>query len=96
MCCSLDSTTTLLLLQILKKNEQMYALLAIILALSPAAQRILDENVVNMLREKYEGDYILRHPTSLLLFPIFNHPPLVNPSRNSIPGAVIALGVENP
>ncbi len=74
----------------------MYALQAIILALSPAAQRILDENVVNMLREKYEGGYILRHPTPLPLFPILQLPPLVNPSQNSIPGAVIALGVESP
>ncbi|BDA50611.1 Eukaryotic translation initiation factor 3 subunit L [Coccomyxa sp. Obi] len=39
--------------QILKKNEQMYALTAIVLALCPAAQRELDENVMNTLREKY-------------------------------------------
>ena len=38
--------------QILKKNEQMYALTAITLALCPAAQRELDEAVLNMLREK--------------------------------------------
>lgn len=38
--------------QILKKNEQMYALTAIVLALCPAAQRELDENVMNTLREK--------------------------------------------
>ena len=38
--------------QILKKNEQMYALTAIVLALCPAAQRELDENVTNTLREK--------------------------------------------
>lgn len=38
--------------QILKKNEQMYALTAIVLALCPAAQREVDENVMNTLREK--------------------------------------------
>jgi translation initiation factor 3 subunit L len=38
--------------QILKKNEQMYALLAIVVALAPAAQRNLDEQVATMLREK--------------------------------------------
>ena len=38
--------------QILKKNEQMHALVAITLALCPAAQRQLDENVFNTLREK--------------------------------------------
>jgi translation initiation factor 3 subunit L len=37
----------------LKKNEQMYALLAITLALCPAASRQLDESVANTLREKY-------------------------------------------
>lgn len=39
--------------QMLKKNEQMYALLAITLALCPAASRHLDESVSNTLREKY-------------------------------------------
>ncbi|KAK9832045.1 hypothetical protein WJX81_001814 [Elliptochloris bilobata] len=39
--------------QILKKNEQMHALVAITLALCPAAQRQLDENVFNTLRDKY-------------------------------------------
>lgn len=38
--------------QILKKNEQMYALTAITLALCPAAQRELDETVVNTLKDK--------------------------------------------
>lgn len=38
--------------QILKKNEQMYALTAVTLALCPAAQRELDETVVNTLKEK--------------------------------------------
>ena len=38
--------------QILKKNEQMYALLAAILALCPAAGRLMDENVHSALREK--------------------------------------------
>lgn len=37
---------------ILKKNEQMYALASIALALCPAAQRELDENVLLTLREK--------------------------------------------
>lgn len=39
--------------QILKKNEQMYALLAITISLCPAASRQLDEAVGTMLREKY-------------------------------------------
>lgn len=39
--------------QMLKKNEQMYALLACTVALCPAAQRGLDEGVVVQLREKY-------------------------------------------
>ncbi|CAL5229382.1 g12696 [Coccomyxa viridis] len=39
--------------QILKKNEQMYALTAITLALCPAAQRELDETVMNTLKDKY-------------------------------------------
>ena len=38
--------------QILKKNEQMYALLACATALCPTANRLLDEAVSNMLREK--------------------------------------------
>jgi hypothetical protein len=38
--------------QILKKNEQMYALLAISCALSPAALKSLDEAVTNQLKEK--------------------------------------------
>jgi len=45
--------------QILKKNEQMYAMLAIIVALAPAAQKILEENVMNQLREKH-NDKIMR------------------------------------
>ena len=40
--------------QILKKNEQMYALLAVTLALCPAASTRLDEAVATSLREKYE------------------------------------------
>ena len=36
----------------MKKNEQMHALVAIALALCPAAQRQLDENVFNTLRDK--------------------------------------------
>jgi len=39
--------------QILKKNEQMFAMLAVIVALSPTAQRNLEENVLNMLRDKH-------------------------------------------
>ncbi len=38
--------------QILKKNEQMYALLAITVALCPAAAKMLDENVTTQLRER--------------------------------------------
>ena len=38
--------------QILKKNEQMYALLAMTVALSPASQKVLDENVTTQLRER--------------------------------------------
>jgi len=37
---------------ILKKNEQMYALLAMTVALSPASQKVLDENVATQLRER--------------------------------------------
>ncbi len=36
--------------QILKKNEQMYQLLAICLALCPAAAKSLDENVLMQVR----------------------------------------------
>lgn len=39
--------------QILKKNEQMYALLAICTAMCPTTNRLLDEAVANTLREKY-------------------------------------------
>jgi translation initiation factor 3 subunit L len=39
--------------QILNKNEQLYAMLAITTALCPAANRILEESVSNSLREKY-------------------------------------------
>ena len=38
--------------QVLKKNEQMYALLALVAALCPAAQNSLDESVTTQLREK--------------------------------------------
>ena len=38
--------------QILKKNEQVYALLAVVTALCPTAARLLDEAVTNTLREK--------------------------------------------
>ncbi|KXZ49005.1 hypothetical protein GPECTOR_24g295 [Gonium pectorale] len=38
--------------QMLKKNEQMYALLAICLALCPVAAKSLDENVLMQLRER--------------------------------------------
>ncbi|KAK9824526.1 hypothetical protein WJX72_011098 [[Myrmecia] bisecta] len=38
--------------QILKKNEQIYALLAITTALCPAANNLLDENILNALQEK--------------------------------------------
>ena len=44
--------------QILKKNEQMYALLAICLSLCPQTQ-LVDENVVNQLKEKY-NDKMMR------------------------------------
>lgn len=39
--------------QILKKNEQMYALLATTLSLCPAAQKNLEETINSQLREKY-------------------------------------------
>lgn len=39
--------------QILKKNEQLHALLAITTSLCPAAGRILEESVAGSLREKY-------------------------------------------
>lgn len=38
--------------QILKKNEQMYALLAVTVSLCPASQRNVDEAVSNTLKEK--------------------------------------------
>ena len=38
--------------QILKKNEQMFALLALTVALFPAATRALDQSVLNLLQEK--------------------------------------------
>ena len=38
--------------QVLKKNEQMYALLAVVLSLCPAAQGSLEESVTSQLREK--------------------------------------------
>ena len=38
--------------QVLKKNEQMYALLALVLSLCPAAQSSLEEGVTSQLREK--------------------------------------------
>ncbi|KAI7755207.1 hypothetical protein M8C21_005558, partial [Ambrosia artemisiifolia] len=46
--------------QILKKNEQMYALLAICLSLCPQ-HKLVDETVNSQLREKY-GEKILSHP----------------------------------
>ena len=39
--------------QVLKKNEQMYALLAITVALCPSAASALDDAVAGLLREKY-------------------------------------------
>ena len=38
--------------QILKKNEQMFALLALTAGLCPAATRVLDESVLNLLQDK--------------------------------------------
>ena len=38
--------------QILKKNEQIYALLAVVSALCPAASKALDENILSTLKEK--------------------------------------------
>ena len=38
--------------QILKKNEQIYALLGLTLAFCPAAAKVLDETVLNTLKEK--------------------------------------------
>lgn len=37
----------------LKKNEQMYAMLAITVALCPSAHAVLDDNVAGLLKEKY-------------------------------------------
>jgi len=42
--------------QILRKNEQMYALLAITVALCPAVQKNLEENVLVALKEKRTDD----------------------------------------
>ena len=38
--------------QILKKNEQMFALLALTAGLCPAATRVLDESVLILLQDK--------------------------------------------
>ncbi len=38
--------------QILKKNEQMFALLSITVSLCPAMNKLLDDNVLSLLREK--------------------------------------------
>ena len=38
--------------QILKKNEQMFALLALTAGLCPAATRVLDQSVLNLLQDK--------------------------------------------
>ena len=38
--------------QILKKNEQMYALLAVTTSLCPASLRHVDESVTNTLKDK--------------------------------------------
>jgi len=38
--------------QILKKNEQMFALLALTAGLCPASTRVLDESVLNLLQDK--------------------------------------------
>ena len=53
--------------QILKKNEQIYALLAITVSLCPAAIRVLDEFVLLSLREKYA----FYSQTSAVYFPCF-------------------------
>ena len=61
--------------QILKKNEQMYSLLALCVALSPVCQQLLDENVANLLRDRNmekitrlnRGDEHVRAPPSSLL-----------------------------
>jgi translation initiation factor 3 subunit L len=39
--------------QILKKNEQMYALLALVVGLCPAVQNTLDEHVLVALKDKF-------------------------------------------
>lgn len=38
--------------QMLKKNEQMYALTAVVLVLCPASQKLLDDNVLGMLKDR--------------------------------------------
>ena len=48
--------------QIIKKNEQMYALLAVAASLSP--QQALDENLVSTLRDKY-GDRMSRMQSNI-------------------------------
>ena len=55
MCCRVKQglSTSPQYPQVLKKNEQMYALLALVAALCPAAQNSLDESVTTQLREKY-------------------------------------------
>mmetsp|Transcript_15454 Transcript_15454/g.21320 ORF Transcript_15454/g.21320 Transcript_15454/m.21320 type:complete len:522 (-) Transcript_15454:322-1887(-) len=54
--------------QMVKKNEQMYALISICLSLCPAAVRFLDEGVSQTLREKYNDKMVKMASGDLLLF----------------------------
>ncbi|PRW58820.1 eukaryotic translation initiation factor 3 subunit L-like [Chlorella sorokiniana] len=76
--------------QILKKNEQMYALLAIVTALCPTANRLLDEAVTNTLREKY-GEKVrsMQAGSSDTFEELFTYacPKFVSPVGPETPGA---------
>jgi translation initiation factor 3 subunit L len=53
--------------QILKKNEQMYALLALVVGLCPAVQNTLDEHVLVALKDKFGEKLQVSYVILLLL-----------------------------
>ncbi|KAJ0814076.1 putative translation initiation factor 3 complex subunit L [Helianthus annuus] len=76
--------------QILKKNEQMYALLTICLSLCPQV-KLVDETVNSQLREKYGKkcqeciDTMMNHFPSMMIDELFSYvcPKFITPSRPS-------------
>ncbi len=68
--------------QILKKNEQMYALLAISLSLCPHP-KLVDENVNNQLREKYAEKMLrMQHSDEAMFDELFSYacPKFITPA----------------